>query len=281
LRSKIDEEETDSMMMARRGRAMVPLLGGLAALAVVVAAVAVAFLIREQELRQKKERELAFVQAEKEDLEQQLNEVRTAKQQVEADLARAKTQLDQLNQELAASRQVKETLTKTIEDRQREIDRLNKDLSQIRTERSALAEQADTLKRQHDSMQAQLTQLEQAKAELEAKVLELTGQPTVELDKVVVTGPESEAAIGSAGGPSPVSLLQGQVLVVNREYDFIVMNIGKNQGLQIGQEFQIVRGAEVLGRVKIEKIYDELSAAAILPESNKAAIREGDLVKPI
>ncbi len=56
------------------------------------------------------------------------------------------------------------------------------------------------------------------------------------------------------------------------------MNMGKNQGLTVGQQFKIVRGSEVLGTVKVEKVYDELSAAAILPESKKDSIREGDAV---
>jgi hypothetical protein len=33
--------------------------------------------------------------------------------------------------------------------------------------------------------------------------------------------------------------------------------------------------------VKVEKVYDELSAAAILPDSKKDIIREGDLVKAL
>ena len=70
-------------------------------------------------------------------------------------------------------------------------------------------------------------------------------------------------------------------MVVNREYDFIVMNMGKNQGLSVGQEFQIVRNNQVLGKVKIEKVYDELSAAAILPDSKKDSIREGDAVRAL
>ena len=90
----------------------------------------------------------------------------------------------------------------------------------------------------------------------------------------------------SAGSVMPIAassstLPAGQIVVVNREYDFIVVNLGKNQGLSIGQEFQIVRGNQVLGKAKVEKIYDELSAAAILPESQKNNIREGDTVKAL
>ncbi len=113
---------------------------------------------------------------------------------------------------------------------------------------------------------------------LETKVLELSGQPTVELDKVVVSSGESPAA---AKAVTPASGREGQVIVVNREYDFIVMNLGKNNGLEIGQQFQIVRGEEVLGWVKVEKVYDELAAAAILPQSKKEQIREGDVVKAL
>jgi hypothetical protein len=127
--------------------------------------------------------------------------------------------------------------------------------------------------------------------DLETKVMELSERPSVELEKVLVTGdsptsPAASSSSSSGGAVVPVSTTstsptEGQIVVVNREYDFIVMNLGKNQGLSVGQEFQIIRGSEVLGKVKVEKIYDELSAAAILPESKKSSIREGDLVRPL
>ncbi|MDP3722832.1 MAG: hypothetical protein Q8R91_04970, partial [Candidatus Omnitrophota bacterium] len=106
-----------------------------------------------------------------------------------------------------------------------------------------------------------------------------TGEPTVELDKVRVTS-EGEGA-GPTAAAAPGGSENGQIIVVNRDYDFVVMNLGKNQGLSIGQEFQIVRGEVVLGKVKVEKVYEELSAAAILPESDKSSIREGDAVKAL
>jgi hypothetical protein len=126
----------------------------------------------------------------------------------------------------------------------------------------------------------------QAKTELESKVMELSNQPTVELEKVLVPGAGATPAPVDGATAMPVAALgsmpsAGQVVVVNREYDFIVMNLGKNHGLSIGQEFQVVRGSEVLGRVKVEKVYDELAAAAILPESQKDNIREGDTVRAL
>ena len=232
----------------------------------------------EQKQRMAKEQEVAIVRAEKEGVEQELRQAKQAKQQVELDLAKNKEQLTQAMVLLAQEQQAKEELAQAVEDRQREITRLSKDMEQLRQERESLVAQASQLKGQQSTLRSQVSELETAKSDLESKVMELSQQPTVELDRVVVGS--GEDGIGDVTS-MPASVSHGQVLVVNREYDFIVVNMGKNQGLQIGQEFQIMRGDEVLGRVKVEKVYDELSAAAILPQSKKDAIREGDLVKAI
>jgi hypothetical protein len=291
--------ESDDFMNTQ-GKAAVVLLSTVAGLAIVVAASAITLQIRERDLRLAKERELLLVQAEKDDLEQQLAEVRDAKRQVENQLAQVKDQLDQTTKQLAEEFQAKEQLIKAANERQQQIDELVRDLEQTRMERQGLMDQLSRLRTDQESLQKQLTQAQQAKAQLEQQVLELSEQPTVELDKVVVTKPtptlasapvpesvdrphpgfEPEVFSSPASAPQEPAL-QGQVIVVNREYDFIVVNLGSSHGLVLGQEFQIVRGEQVLGRVKVEKIYDELSAATILPESNEEAIREGDLLKAI
>jgi len=262
-------------VMNRHGKAVILVVGGFAVLAIVVASTIV-LLTKERDLRLATERQLSLVEAENADLEQQLQQIRQSKQEVETELARIKGELEQAAQQLAEERRAKQLLANAVDERQREIDRLGKDLEQIRTERTALTDQLAQSQKDRDAVQTQLADLERAKTELETKVLELSAHPTVELDKVVVT---NAPPFGMSA--TPTSAVQGQVIVVNREYDFIVINLGKQQGLEIGQEFQIVRGQEVLGRVKVEKVYDELSAAAILPDSNKDAIREGDLVKAL
>jgi hypothetical protein len=242
--------------------------------------------MQEREKRQAKERELVLVLAERDDLKAQLEETHLAKSRVEDELSRVRGDLETSLENLAKATAAQEALARSAEDRQKEIDRLAKDVEQIRNERKELAAQLSDLKTERDTLQQQLTDAEQAKTDLESKVMELSNQPTVELDKVLVTGTPHAPAPMEGATAMPVASVSsmpssGQVVVVNREYDFIVMNVGKNHGLSIGQEFQVVRGNEVLGRVKVEKVYDELAAAAILPESQKDNIREGDTVKAL
>ena len=295
-------------LMTKAGKAVVVLLGIVAALGVGVAGVAISFQMRERDLRVARENELRLVKGEKDELEEQLSEVRQAKSRIERELADAKDDLEAAARQLADERQEKEQLAKTAEDRQQQIDRMLQDLEQARGDQRILTDQLGRLRDEHTALQRQMTSLNQAKTQLEQKVVELSKHPTVELDKVVVHPPAASGPTVSAGAfdsaasprtqadadtassdaasspPSPsvgASPLQGQIIVVNREYDFIVVNLGSNQGLALGQEFQVVRGDQVLGRVKVEKVYEELSAAAILPNSNKDAIREGDAVKAI
>lgn len=263
--------------MNQRGKITVMVLGLVAGLSVVVAGAGIMLQMRERDLRMAKERELLLVKSQNQDLEQQLREAKQARGEVEEQLSRVRLEFEKMAKQVDEERQAKVTLAKSVDERQREIDRLGKDLEQVRSERATMAEQLAQVKTQQDAAQKQLEELQQAKAQLETKVLELSNAstPTVELDKVVVSGaPGLQQA-------QPASAVQGQVLVINREYDFVVVNLGKNQGLGVGQELQIIRGQDVLGRAKIEKLYDELSAAAILPGAKKDVIREGDVVRLI
>jgi len=266
-------------MQRRSGKALVPLLGALAALAMGVAAVAIVLQIQERDKRLARERELQLALAENDDLKVKLETTQQSKTRAEEQLAAAKRTLSQAQDELAAAVKAREELSRSIEDREREIARLTKDLDQASADSKQMTEQLQ-------SERKRLADLERAKADLESKVMELSGQPTVELDKVLVKGALGCAGAGASGlalavPTAAMPSMDGQVVVINREFDFIVMNLGRNHGLSVGQEFQIVRGAEILGRVKVEKVYDELSAAALLPESKKNAIREGDAVRPL
>ncbi len=267
------------------GKMLVPMLGVLAAIAMGVAAVAVVMQMQERERRQAKERELHLAVAENDDLKARMDELQQSKTRVEDDLIRVRKDLAQSQDELVSAIEKQEALSRAVEDREKEIGRISRDLEQAHSESKQAAAQLTEAQSERETLKLQLADLERAKTDLESKLTDLTNRPTVELDKVTVNGDEPVSSVSpspfvpmattGAGGPN------GQVVVVNREYDFIVMNLGKNHGLSVGQEFQVVRDNQILGRVKVEKVYDELSAAAILPESQKDSIQEGDTVKAL
>ncbi len=270
-------------MRGRSGKALVPLLSILIVVLMVVAGTAIWFQTQEHDKRLTTEHELSIVKAEINEVKARLDETQQAKSRSETELTQLRQELTQTKDALTQAAASQDSLTHSVEDREKEINRLTKDLEQIRTQDKDIGTQLSELQRERETMKQQLADLERSKGDLETKVVALSDHPSVELDKVMVGGAQPA---GSAATVLPVSATtkgsaSGQIVVVNKEYDFIVMNLGKSQGLSIGQEFQVVRGDQVLGKVKVEKVYDELSAAAILPESKKDSIHEGDTVKAL
>ena len=280
------------------GRALIPLLGSLSALAMAVATVGIVLLLQEREKRQVKERELEIVHAENTDLKTHLTEAQQAKARLEEDLTRLRKDLTLAQEQLAKTTVAQQTLSRSLQEREQTISQMTKELEETKGQSQQTAQRLTELQTAQEATTQQLTELERVKNELEAKVTEFSARPTVELEKVFVrdqpssgdAAPASSNIDMTAAAPSAAPAVaaetssivpDGRVVVVNREYDFIVMNLGKNQGIAIGQELQVVRDHSVLGKVKVEKVYDELSAATILPESQKESIREGDLVKAI
>ena len=274
---------TGVLSARQSGKMVVPLLCVLAVLAMGVAGVAIYLMRQEHEQLQAKDRQLQLTETENDDLKSRLTDSQQARVRAEDELVSSRKELVDAKDGLTKAVKAQEALTQQVEAREQEIARLGKDLQQAKQDSQGIKDQLASLQSERDTFKKQLTDLQQAKTELESKVMELSDRPTVELDKVLVTGEPSSAAMvmpASTSGPATGSPT-AQVMVVNRDYDFIVMNQGKNHGVAVGQEFQIIRGNDVLGRVKVEKVYDELSAAAMLPDSKKNQIREGDGVRPL
>jgi len=66
--------------------------------------------------------------------------------------------------------------------------------------------------------------------------------------------------------------------VVNKEYNFVVMNLGSRDGVTAGSEFSLYHNNQHVGDVKIEKVHDAMSAAGFLAPETKDKVSEGDRV---
>lgn len=88
----------------------------------------------------------------------------------------------------------------------------------------------------------------------------------INLDKIVV---------------KPVPAVTGKVLVVNKEYAFVVVNLGKGSNVNIGDILSVYRDDDFIGRVEIEKVEEKISAATILPDWETVEFEEDDEVRKI
>ena len=68
----------------------------------------------------------------------------------------------------------------------------------------------------------------------------------------------------------------GEVLTVNREFAFLVVNIGKSDGIEEGMALSIRRDDRNLAQARVETVREHISAAALVDKENLSQIRAGD-----
>ena len=124
----------------------------------------------------------------------------------------------------------------------------------------------------------------------DAKIAELTHQRdelTVVKESLEnqLKGAQAQAAslqrqaTARASGES-MNGLRGQVLAVDHNWNFVVLNLGGRRGVNNNATMIIQRGGSLVGRVKITSVEPEQSVADIIPNSVPAGIevRPGDTV---
>lgn len=231
------------------------------------------------------------------DLQGQLEDVRVRYIKTESELQNTKAKISELEVQLKdnqskigilASELEKEKTAKT--EALVQIEQLREDLEKQKELRSDLEGKLNQVETEAKQVQAQLDELQVKKAELETKIKDLESQKAeaqnpVELGKIVV-GPEAtpaaEIAVKSSGEEPKNETsdlgLEGKVLVINKDYDFVVINLGTKDGVDIGSIFSVYHNNKYLGDIKIEKVHDSMAAAGFVSLEMKDTISEGDKV---
>ena len=72
--------------------------------------------------------------------------------------------------------------------------------------------------------------------------------------------------------------LEGEVLVVNREFNFIVISLGKRNGLKDGDRLNVYDNDRLLGEVSVETVRENISAASGGKDLDAYRLRPGNKV---
>lgn len=176
------------------------------------------------------------------------------------ELTATKDELAQTKGELDQARQTIVTLNDTITQRNAEIARQGEQIGQLEQDKAGLQVQIDGLNG------------EIARAQDEAQDLK---------DKIVTleqTVTDLEAQLGQGNLKALPKGLHGQIVVVNRDWNFVVLDIGSRDGLVPNAEMLVHRGDQLLGKVLISGVTRELAIADINSDWLQGPVKEGDFV---
>lgn len=219
-------------------------------------------------------------------LQQELEEVKKREQAAESNLQESKNLISELQTKLDENIGQIDSLTKNLQEEKADkeealsqVMQLKAELEQQKTQRADLENKLAQLQEQANKADAQLNALTSQKAELEKKLKEIEEKSKgVELGKIVVN-PEPPKAAVPAQGKKPVSAgLEGKVLVLNKDYNFVVINLGAKDGIELGNEFSVYHNNKYIGDAKVEKVHDAMAAVGFASPGIKDQVSEGDKV---
>jgi len=74
--------------------------------------------------------------------------------------------------------------------------------------------------------------------------------------------------------------LRGKVLITDPKWNFVVLNVGENQGVLEHGELLVNRNGRLVGKVEVRTVHKDQSIANVLPGWELGEVMEGDQVIP-
>ena len=188
-----------------------------------------------------------------------------------------------------------EERTSSLEEQAGKTAEFEQEVGNLREQIKGYVSQRDTAKKEIDRVSQEAGELRKRVKQLEDQKNLLSEQLNLgeETDKAVVqeavklpppsvskpaavtpSAPKKEKAPGENEDNRP-----SQVLSVNRQFNFAVVNVGIRDRVKIGDTLRVEQNGKLIGRLKVEKLYENFSACAITEEVKPARIKEGDLVR--
>ncbi|MFC1667615.1 hypothetical protein ACFL0P_07165 [Candidatus Omnitrophota bacterium] len=253
------------------------------ALLVIVSIVSAAFAVlafigkeRESIKRLMLEDKLATTLKDKKQLEKELVLNEVAKEESETKIKVMEEEAKALLSQIETEKNKAESAILDLDVQKKEITKIKSDLENEKKEKLSISKKLENLQVDYVRAKEDISRLGKEKANLKKRLSSLK-EKSVDLDTIVVN-PLEYGAVAPVKIESQKELLKGTVLVVNKDYNFIVTDLGQDDDVSKGALFEIRNNKGLLGKVEIDKVYDTMSSASVLPGAEINNIKKGDLV---
>ena len=184
------------------------------------------------------------------------NDTQTDLENTRQDLENTRAELESTKAQLEDARTQIVQLNETIRGKDQELLEKSNVIAGLEEEKSTLTAQVADLTAQVASMQDQIAQLEEDKSVLENQLEKCDKELNKEITMKVGT--------------------TAKIVYANAEWNFVVIDIGSAGGAQASAEMIIHRDDNMIGKIRISAVRDNVSIAEVLPAFQKDTVKEGD-----
>jgi peptidoglycan hydrolase CwlO-like protein len=194
------------------------------------------------------------------------------------ELQTTKKDLDDTKAVLAQTKDDLNTTKQSLESANAQIAQLTDTITAKNAEIAQAAAKAEELNQQITGLQSQITDLNAQVARIEEEKRDLNDK-IAEMDQDV-KGLEADLANCRGGGPEPRMKkgLGGKIVVVNKDWNFVVIDVGSDEGALVNGVFLVHRSDKLIGKVRVSSVTRNLALAEIVSDWQLAAIKEGDQI---
>lgn len=227
------------------------------------------------------------LQRDKAALELDINNFLRDNKDIQQQLEYNKKMIDSLSQELVREKNDKMQIQESLKAVKNENASLRQELKGISSRKVKLEEKLQQLEKEKAGLERAFTEMEvilkdkinkvcEFKEQLDAAFGKEIAEPTegkkesVELPPIIVH-PEQEPSIPGIAPPI------GKILAINRENNFVIINLGENSGVRLGDAFQVYREDKAIATVEVVQLRKNIAACDISREVTPIMV--GDTIK--
>ena len=230
------------------------------------------------------------LQREKSELELAISNIRREKEDVVRELEYNKKMVDNFSQDLVRERSDRVQVQEAFKLIKSENNVLSRQLNSLNTRKIDLEkrlqqviDEKSATEGKFNEMQSMLTDKIDQINDLSTKLDAIRGgtaepiaerKSSVELAPIVVrpSGEECAPAGKNTGAP-----YQSKVLAVNKENNFVIVDMGEDSGIKVGDVFQVYKNGSPIASIEAIQIRKNITACDI--KKQKEAISVGDIVR--
>ncbi|GEM_PF-6843147 len=204
------------------------------------------------------------------------------------------TKLDSLVKEAAALEVQITQIQKICDESQAQLSTVESDIYSSQRKIKILLQEKQDLTEKISQAQTEIIELERRLDALlqVTDALERHKNKLMRISGIKAKSPEQQAPSAEAPAaaepiivPTPPPMpeetkkyLNGEVLVANREFNFVVVSIGKQTGIKEGDRLYVYDGERCLGEIYVETVRENISAASGGKELDAYRIKAGNKV---
>lgn len=259
--------------MSRSGKTLTIFLVVFFLLLISLTVIVTFFFVKEREMRQTTEQKLTVSEEGRAKIDQEFKLAQEEIAVLNSRLVEQDNKISGLMDELELEKGLKEELKKENANLKTQMDSIDAELKKFQDDVMAIQERNTLLETELTSAKDLRDQVSAKLQEAEAKIKELEGKVStstaVDLEKIVVTPEET---------PGQSKNSEGQVLKVNPENNFVIIDLGSSSGITENTIVQFYRGQSLLGEGKVTRAQSIMSAVDVLSPLSADSLQISDKV---